>query len=133
MLPLVITLSLLAQECPGMTLKQIINERVNTHALLVFWQGRQSWGVGGSRPPRFWAGWVVGVAGELQGGRGQVVNYYYILSCTGSMFESDDFEEKWNNLPRSSCKCPIFAWKFEILLNFLKNRNFCKFIWKNRN
>jgi len=34
----------------------------------------------GSRAPRFWAG-----------GRGRVVKYYYILSCTGSMFESGDF------------------------------------------
>ena len=42
-------------------------------------------GVGGSRPPlRFWAG-------GSQGGRGRVVNYYYILSCTGNMFESGDF------------------------------------------
>src|SRR6218665_2594997 len=37
------------------------------------------------------------------------VKYYYILSCTGSMFESGDFLKKLNNLPRSSCKWPIFA------------------------
>jgi len=43
-------------------------------------QGRQSWGVGGLRPPDF---------GQL--GRGRVVKYYYILSCTGSMFKSGDF------------------------------------------
>ena len=37
----------------------------------------------GVAAPRFWAGesW----------GRGRVVKYYYILSCTGSMFESGDF------------------------------------------
>ena len=35
---------------------------------------------GGSRPPEF-----------AQGGRGRVVKYYYILSCTGSMLESGDF------------------------------------------
>jgi len=46
-------------------------------------QGRQPWWVGlnGSRPPDF---------GQA-GGRGQVVKYLYILSCTGSMFESGDF------------------------------------------
>ena len=32
------------------------------------------------------------VAGEgSQRGRGRVMNYYYILSCTGSVFESGDF------------------------------------------
>src|SRR6218665_2503979 len=44
---------------------------------------RQSWGLG-SRDPQILR-W--GVAG----GRGGVVKYYYILSCTGSMFESGDF------------------------------------------
>src|SRR6218665_3595029 len=41
-----------------------------------------------SRPSRFWAGGR-GVAGGL----GWVLNYmyYYILSCTGCMFESGDF------------------------------------------
>jgi len=42
----------------------------------------------GSRTPRFWAEGVVG--GRL-GGRGRVVKYYYILLCTGSLFESGDF------------------------------------------
>ena len=37
------------------------------------------------------------------------MRYYYILSCTGNMFET--FEEKQNNLPRSSCNWQIFAWK----------------------
>src|SRR6218665_3410990 len=43
------------------------------------------------REPRFWAG---GAQGGSQGGRwsrGRVVKYYYILSCTGSMFESGYF------------------------------------------
>src|SRR6218665_1190009 len=42
-----------------------------------------------------WGGGVVwGVAGRVAGGcwgRGRVVKYYYILSCTGSMFESGYF------------------------------------------
>jgi len=46
-------------------------------------------------PPDFGQG-VVGVLEGLGGrrslgGRGRVVKYYYILLCTGSMFESGDF------------------------------------------
>src|SRR6218665_2561476 len=44
----------------------------------------------GSRPPDFGQWGRRGVAGG-RGGRGLVVKYYYILSCTGSMFESVDF------------------------------------------
>ena len=40
----------------------------------------------GVETPRFLAG-VVG----SQWSRGRVAKYYYILSCTGSMFESGDF------------------------------------------
>jgi len=50
---------------------------------------RQSWGFGSRDPLDFGQG-VVGVAGG-RWGRGRVVKYYYILSCTGSMFESVDF------------------------------------------
>jgi len=50
-------------------------------------------GVWGSRAPRFWDG-VVGVASWVVGGSGWVVKYYYILSCTGSMFEGVDFCRK---------------------------------------
>ena len=39
------------------------------------------------RDPRFW----VGGRREGRWSRGQVVKYYYILSCTGSMFESGYF------------------------------------------
>jgi len=49
-----------------------------------FGQGRQSWGLG-ARPPQNLGRGVVGV------GNGRVVKYYYILSCTGSVFESGDF------------------------------------------
>src|SRR6218665_2256394 len=45
----------------------------------------------GVATPRFWAGRLWGVAGGGVGYRGRVVKYYYILSCTGSMFESGDF------------------------------------------
>src|SRR6218665_3781778 len=51
---------------------------------------RQSWGVGGSRPPDFWQGGCRGGRRGFAGGRG-VVKYYYIGSCTGSVFESGDF------------------------------------------
>ena len=43
-------------------------------------------GVGGVTTPRFWAG--------ESGGRGRVVKHYYILSCSGSMFESGDFSNE---------------------------------------
>jgi len=43
-------------------------------------QGHQFWGLGGVTTPDF---------GQRDGGR--VVKYYYILSCTGGMFESGDF------------------------------------------
>ena len=49
-------------------------------------QGRQSWGVWRSRPPDFGQG---GRGGPR--GRGRVVKYYFILSCTGSMFERGDY------------------------------------------
>src|SRR6218665_2698414 len=52
-------------------------------------QGLQSGGWG-SRPPVLGRG----VAGRVAGGRWsreRVVKYYYILSCTGSMFESGYF------------------------------------------
>jgi len=62
-------------------------------------QGHQSWGLG-LRPPDFGQGGCR----RRRGGRERVVKYYSILSCTGNMFESGDFEEKYNNLPRSSCK-----------------------------
>src|SRR6218665_3307983 len=54
------------------------------------WQGRQSWWLRVATP-RFWAG---GSPGGSQGGRWSrrpVLKYYYILSCTGSMFESGCF------------------------------------------
>ena len=44
-------------------------------------------GVGSGDPPDF----GIGGRGRLQGGRGQVVQYYYSLSCRGRMFESGDF------------------------------------------
>jgi len=55
-------------------------------------QGGQSWGVGGREPPYFGQGGR-GVAGGrcVSWTRGRVVTYYYILSCTGSIFESGDF------------------------------------------
>ena len=52
--------------------------------------GASIWWVRGRDPQ------ILGMGGrwELQGfrgGRGRVVKYYYILSCTGSMFDSGDF------------------------------------------
>jgi len=37
-----------------------------------------------------WRAWVT----EGSGGRGWVAKHYYILSCTGSMFESGDFSSE---------------------------------------
>ena len=51
---------------------------------------RQSWGLGVATPQILGRG-VVGVPGGSQGDRGRVVKYYYILSYTGSVFESGDF------------------------------------------
>jgi len=60
-------------------------------------QGRQSWGLGVATPI-FWArGRTVG----RRGGRGRVTKYYYILSCTGSMFESGDF---WREIEKFAQK-----------------------------
>src|SRR6218665_3571813 len=53
-------------------------------------QGRQSWELRVATP-RFWAGLSQGGSQGGRWGRGRVVKYYYILSCTGSMFESGDF------------------------------------------
>jgi len=42
--------------------------------------------------PRFWAGRDPQILDKgFVGGRGWVVQYYYILSCTGIMFEIGDF------------------------------------------
>jgi len=36
----------------------------------------------------------LGVVGGRRRDRGRVVKYYYILSCTGGMFESGDFSSE---------------------------------------
>src|SRR6218665_3223917 len=53
-------------------------------------QGRQSWGLRVATP-RFWADGSHGGSQGGRWGRGRVVKYYYILLCTGSMFESGYF------------------------------------------
>jgi len=51
-------------------------------------------GLGASRPQILgWGSWVE-VAGGSLGGRGRVVQHYYILSCTGIVFESGDFSSE---------------------------------------
>ena len=57
---------------------------------IVFIIGVNPEGLGVSRPLIFWAGDLRG----LVGGRGRVVKHYYILSCTGSIFESGDFSSE---------------------------------------
>jgi len=57
---------------PAATVALVILRRHHNHR-------RQSWGLGVATP-RLWPG-----------GRGRIVKYYYILSCTGSIFESGDF------------------------------------------
>src|SRR6218665_2355060 len=59
------------------------------------WHKRQSWGLGVSRPPRFWHGESWGRRGVGgRGCRGRVVKHYYTLSCTGSIFDGGDFSRK---------------------------------------
>jgi len=53
-------------------------------------QGRQSWGFCGVAISQNLGTGSWGIAG-MGKGRGWVVKYYYILSCTGSMYESGDF------------------------------------------
>src|SRR6218665_48363 len=76
-------------------------------------------GLGVATPPDFGQGaW-----GGRRGWCG-VVKYYYTLSSTGCTFESGDFVEKWNNLPRNSCKWAIFAWKIERNFKLPEKSNF---------
>ena len=77
---------------------------------------------------RFWS-W--GVAGRVVDGSWNIISYHVqeVHVCSKVV----TFEEKWNNLDRSCCKWPIFAWKIELIffLNCLKNRNFLEsFAWK---
>src|SRR6218665_1720782 len=101
---------------------------VTSNKILDQHQGRQSWGVGGHDPQ-------ILSSGGLQGGCGRVVKYYYILSCTESMFESGDF------LKRIRIICPKVAVNGQFLpgqSTFLKLPEKSKFFgnlpaWKNRN
>jgi len=63
---------------------------------------RQSWvEIGGSRPPRFWVGVVVvGRRGSWTGRK--ILLYLIIVEEVCSKVVT--FEEKYNNLPRNSCK-----------------------------
>jgi len=58
----------------------VVQPALDKRIIDYFVHRRQSWGLGGRDPH------ILG-----RGGRGRVVKYYYILSCTGSMFESGDF------------------------------------------
>jgi len=104
---------------------------------------RQSWGIGGFATPRFWAGGC----GESQEGREWVVKYYYILSCTGSTFESDDFwreiavnsqfvpdkSDIFVKLPKKSKFFGNLPWKIEFFFKLPKKIEiFWKFALKNR-
>src|SRR6218665_3177608 len=53
---------------------------------------------------------VATLADIWQGGRGRVVKFisYNVQEVCSKVVT---FEKKKNNLPRSSCKWPIFAWK----------------------
>src|SRR6218665_2078843 len=66
-------------------------DRLDVTALLkpLGLSGASIMGGWGSRP-RFWAGSLGGVEGVV-GGPERVAKYYYILSFTESIFESDDF------------------------------------------
>ena len=71
-----------------------------------------------------------------QGCRGQVVKYYYIISCrpTGSMFESCDLKRNRIICPyRSSCELPILPGKSKFFVKLPeKIEIFGKCAWKNR-
>jgi len=84
-------------------------------------RGVDSGGLGG-HDPRFWAG-SHGVVAGVVGGPGRVVKYY-ILSCRGSMVT---FEEKQNNLPRSTCKSQSIV-KTNLKLFVMYDINFIIFI-----
>src|SRR6218665_1833663 len=58
----------------------------HSHTLTLKLSGASILGVGGRDPQILGRGFV-----RLQRGRGRVVKYYYILSYTGSMFESGEF------------------------------------------
>ena len=83
---------------------------------------RQSWGLG-SRPPDFG-----------QGGRGRVIKYQYILSCTGSMFESGDFWERNRIICLEiAVNSQFLAGKSNYFVKLPKNIEICrKFAPKNR-
>ena len=65
-------------------------------------------GGGGVTTPRFWAGGHGDRRGVV-GGRGRVVKHYYILSCTGSIFESGDFKRNRIIILEFSCKWQILS------------------------
>ena len=68
-------------------------------------RGVNAGGVGGCDPQILGRGGHEDRRGSV-GGRGRVIKYYYILSCRLLEVCSKvvTFEEKYNNLPRSSCK-----------------------------
>ena len=90
--------------------------------------------VGGDYPQilgRGVVGRVAGVSWGVSDGSWNIIISYHVQEVCSKLVT---FEEKYNNLPRSSCKWPIFDWKIEIFCEIAwKNRNFRKFAWKNRN
>ena len=97
-------------------------------------QGRQSWGGLGSRPPDFGQKGRGVVVGGSQEGRGRVEEYYYTLSCTGSMFENDDLWRDWIIFPEVAVNGQFLPGKSEFFVKLLENIEiFWKFAWKNRN
>jgi len=75
-----------------------------------------------SRPPDFGQG----DRGDRRGSRNIIISYHVQEVCSKVM----TFEEKYNNLLRSSFKWPIFAWKIENFLIAWKNWNFLKIYLK---
>src|SRR6218665_2466630 len=108
--------------------KKMTDKMMEAHLHFSTWQWRQSWGGWGSRPPPdFWHGGrgrsQRGSQGESLGSwTGRELLLYLIIQEVCSKVVT--FEEKRNNLPRSSCKWPIFAWKFEYFFKSFEKSKF---------
>ena len=70
-----------------------------------------------------------GLVGVVDGSWNIIVPYHVQEVCSKVV----TFEEKYNNLPRSSCKWPILPGKSMFFKLPEKNPIFLKFAWENRN
>src|SRR6218665_3649812 len=67
----------------------------------------------GVATPRYWAGGRGGRReGRVYGLRNIIISYHVQEVCSKVV----TFEDKYNNLPRGSCKSSIFAWKIDFFV-----------------